>query len=81
MQDTDEQKKWLSEHPAFKRWFPHSLVTIKGWTDVGYVTPQGQLVKGELAYLPYMGGAFSLGDTIYARNVHLVKVGREYDMV
>lgn len=77
---TEAQRKWLEDHPEFKVWYPHGFISIKGWTDRGCITPQGEFVAGETKPIPFMGGAFSLGDTLYAPGSYVMRVGREYDI-
>lgn len=78
---TDSQKQWLSEHPKFKVWSPHPWVTLKSWTDVGYLTPDGRVIPD--GKHSGWGGLhlISTDDTLYVVPKGSTKVGREYDMV
>ncbi len=77
---TPEQKRWLEERPHFTQWSPHNWTSTMGWTDVGYLTPAGEFVLGEKKLLMGLGGACSLGDTIYLPDALILKVGREYSL-
>lgn len=72
------QTKWMVEHPGFKHWRPQGIVSIYGWTDVGWLMPSGKFVPdGEHRY---WGGlhTMSSGDTLYVMPKGAWKVGREF---
>jgi hypothetical protein len=63
-QMTAEQKLWMQQHPEHKHWRPQGVVSIYGWTDVGWVFPNGKFAADGTLHL--MAGSKAL------------KVGREF---
>jgi hypothetical protein len=69
----------MVEHPRFKHWRPQGAVSIYGWTEVGYLMPDGKFVPDGKHY--YWGGGLHLmgsGDTLYVMPKGAMKVGREF---
>jgi hypothetical protein len=64
---TEDQKKWLSENPPYSPVRHGQVVSLKGWTDKGYLFDSGRFVKDD-------------GQTLFW-NVKAMLVGREYDIV
>lgn len=77
---TNEQKEWLNENPRFSVWKPQPIVSIKSWTDVGFVSPDGRFIPDGKG-VPFIRGIISSGDTLYVVPKNSVKVGREYHVV
>ena len=76
---TDDQNKWLATKPEFDVWRPHGAVSFYGWTDVGYLTPDGRFIPdGTTHGWAYPTHLMSSGDTLYVVPKGSVKVGREY---
>lgn len=76
---TEEQRKWLEENPEFKPWGQHGVVSIYGWTDVGYLFPNGTLVSdGQHHSWAWPTRLMSSGDTLYVIPDEAFKVGHEY---
>lgn len=76
---TAEQKLWMQEHPEHKQWEPHGMVSIYGWTDVGWVFQNGKFAADGTHH--YWGGShlMSSGDTLYMMaGSKALKVGREF---
>ena len=78
---TPEQEKWLAANQKFKRYSRPGLMSLKGWTDIGTLTPDGRFIEGEPRYIYWFGvnnPMASLGDTLYTNPNTLVVVGREF---
>jgi hypothetical protein len=76
---TDAQKKWMSDHPKFKFWQPHGVMSLYGWTDVGFLMPDGKLVPdGEHHNWAWPMHLMSSGGTLYVMPKEATKVGREF---
>lgn len=76
---TDEQKQWLAEHPQHKRWRVQGAVALTGWTDVGYLCPNGHFMEtgpGENRWIA--PNVISYGDTLFVIPPEAIRVGREY---
>lgn len=73
-----DQQRWLAEHPQFKRWKPHGIVSMYGWTDVGYLLPNGDFVLDGKHH--FWGGAhlMSSNNTLYLMSSEAMKIGREF---
>lgn len=75
----ERQTNWLSENPKFSVWRSHGAVSICGWADVGYLTPDGRFIPDGTAHgWAYPMHLMSSGDTLYVVPKGSVKVGREY---
>jgi len=76
---TPEQSKWMEDHPAHKRWFPHGAAGLIGWTEVGFLYPNGRFVETSSGDDKWVGpNLISHGETLVVVSPDAIKVGREY---
>ena len=78
---TQQQREWMTAHPAFKAWAPQGPVSIYSWADVGWLMPNGTFVADGEHH--HWGGThmMSSGDTLYTSLKGASKIGRECMMV
>lgn len=77
----DSKRQWMDANPDFKHWRPQSMLSLKRWKDVGWVTQDGRFIpKGDNRFY----GSLHLnshGDTLYVVPADASKVGREYSAI
>jgi hypothetical protein len=65
---TDEQKRWLAEHPEYSPVRRHGAVSLYDWLDEGTLFPNGHFAKHN-------------STTLILGNRGSVVVGRRYEKV
>lgn len=63
---TPEQEKWLADNPFHEVYRTAGIVAFHTWTDHAWLLSDGRRLSEEPRAVPYMNGAFSSGDTLYA---------------
>lgn len=79
---TPAQTQWLNERRAYKAWYNRGIVSALGWTDVGYVFPDGRFVlEGKHHGWARPMRLMSSGEALVVLPPDAIKVGREYAIV
>lgn len=78
---TEEQTKWLADHPAFAPISrkPMAMVSLTHWTDEGLLYESGKFAKfaGSVKGVPYMRNMLSDSETLFIETNKAIRVGRE----